>query len=126
MGHAFKPRLEADSQPLHHLIEKKIEIDPNLLLNGKPYSRGGKNNTHFERVSKQANREFCSTSNDGFYKKPQERPQSKQQSRSKIAINTSLSKKKEDLVERPQTSKGQRNVVYSREARKKSLGDEQQ
>lgn len=42
-----KTRLDPDTQPLHHLIEKKIEIDPNLLFNGKPYSRGAKNNTHF-------------------------------------------------------------------------------
>ena len=51
-----KTKPDSDVQPLHHLIEKKIEIDPNLLLNGKTYTRAVKNNTHFERASKQGNR----------------------------------------------------------------------
>jgi|688.fasta_scaffold2307480_1 hypothetical protein len=53
-----------------------------------------------------------------------DRPQSKQQSRVKVAENLSLNKNKEDLVLRPQTSKGQRNIVYYRDSRNKSLADE--
>ena len=60
------------------------------------------------------NRELSSTVNDGFMKKVRERPESKKESRIKIMENLSLNKRKEDTVQRPQTSKGQRNVVYNR------------
>ena len=41
-------------------------------------------------------------------------------------INTTLNQKIDGFGERPQTSKGRRNVIYTREARKKSLADEQE
>ena len=68
---------------------------------------------------------MASTSTGGFYKPSRERPQSKQQSRIKIMRNNSLEKPGKE-IERPQTSKGQRNIVYNQEKidkKKKTLGN---
>lgn len=69
---------------------------------------------------------MSSTSTGGFYKPSRERPQSKQQSRIKILKKNASLEKPNKEVERPQTSKGQRNIVYNRDGfdkKKKTLGN---
>lgn len=61
------------------------------------------------------------TSTDGFNQNAKDRPQSKQQSRVRPIENFSLNKHKEDFPIRPQTSKGQRVVIY--DERNTTLGD---
>lgn len=91
-GNRNRPKIQEseNSKPLQSLIEKKIEIDPSLLLTSKPNQWQGRNSKAEKYPI--GNSELSTTLNDGF-KKGKDRPESKKQSRIRISECSALKSK---------------------------------